>query len=237
MNKILLISLSFCLIGVLLIILVGFKRPTPTVKEYSLQHNIREVTSSVVEGYPLHRDIIATVFWIGEEATLDNNYISNRDSIWDPYWEENFGGVDTPDERDGWFPKGFTPSENPFYVALPYSDSNEEFGKKDLTIIPWYKASLPKSTSIVKNRWVKIYHKNKVCFAQWEDAGPYLTNDVEYVFGTAKPKNTFGKMAGIDISPAVRDCLEVGSVSKIDWQFVDDKDVPSGPWKLIITRS
>jgi hypothetical protein len=45
----------------------------------------------------------------------------------------------------------------------------------------------------------------------------------------------------MDVSPAIRDCLKFNGLNndsnKVDWQFVDAKDVPVGPWKNIITTS
>jgi len=94
---------------------------------------------------------------------------------------------------------------------------------------------------MLKNRWVKISHDGHTCYAQWEDAGPYEYNDHEYVFGTARPKNTIANNAGMDVSPAVRDCLVFNGINNdenlVDWQFVDPGDVPPGPWTEIITTS
>jgi hypothetical protein len=37
----------------------------------------------------------------------------------------------------------------------------------------------------------------------------------------------------------VRDCLGLAGLNndenKVDWQFVDDDDVPDGPWKRVVT--
>lgn len=189
------------------------------------------------ERYPIHKDIISTVFWVGEEASNENNYISNKSSAWDSDWVESFGGVDNPDERNGWFPKDFIPKENPFYVALPYSDYDENGRKENVTKIPWYREELVKNGSFIKNRWVKIIKAKRECYAQWENSGPFLSDDSDYVFGNRRPRNKWGQGAGIDISPAVRDCLGVGLTSTIDWQFVDENEVPDGPWKLVITSS
>ncbi len=41
--------------------------------------------------YPLHRDVTATVFWVGESG--------NAASAWDDLWEKHFGGVDDPERR------------------------------------------------------------------------------------------------------------------------------------------
>ena len=187
--------------------------------------------------YPLHKSIIATVFWVGEEASEDNDNIPNDVSAWDMDWLENYGGVDDPNNREGFHPTGFTPKENPFYIALPYTDFTTKRQKANIALIPWFTSPFPPKQSVVKNRWVRIASGENECFAQWENAGPNEDDDTGYVFGSAAPKNTFGQKAGIDISPAVRDCLKVGGVSKVEWQFIDNEDVPDGPWKEIITTS
>lgn len=55
--------------------------------------------------YLLHKAITVTVFWIDEESTVENGYISNQPSAWDEKWVEHF------------------------YFALPYNDFYEN-GKK-----------------------------------------------------------------------------------------------------------
>lgn len=183
----------------------------------------------------VHRDISATIFWVGEEASSDNANISNESSAWDYDWENNFGGYDDPENRNGFKPSGFTPKENPFYVALPYFEfDNSRNLKESVKKIPWFTQNTEKGKSLLKNRWVAIGRGEKICFAQWEDVGPALTDDLDYVFGTGRPKIS---QTGIDLSPAVRTCLEVGDRSKVWWQFIDEKNVPGGPWKQIITRS
>ena len=67
------------------------------------------------------RNVTATVFWVGELPT-ENNPTPNVKSAWDQNWQANFGGYDEPDRRNGYLPADFTPSLNPFYVALPYND-------------------------------------------------------------------------------------------------------------------
>lgn len=72
--------------------------------------------------YPWKRNIVTTVFWVGERPTR-NNPVPNCKSSWDPEWHKNFGGYDNPDPkaRRGFLPL-FIPRQNPFYVALPYND-------------------------------------------------------------------------------------------------------------------
>ena len=86
---------------------------------------------------------------------------------------------------------------------------------------------------MLKGTWLAIRYGNKVCYAQWEDCGPWVTDDHEYVFGNARPKNTQNNGAGIDISPAVRDYLGISSSGKCDWRFVDVNEVPYGPWRTL----
>jgi hypothetical protein len=185
--------------------------------------------------YPLHTGIATTMFWVGEEASEENGWIANLASTWDADWADHYGGEDDPENRSGWYPADFVPKENPFYFALPYSDFDSS-GKRKAnykTLIPWAAAkTYGSSESAVKNRWIQIVNGAKVCYGQWEDAGPFGESDEAYVFGAATPKYA---SAGLDVSPAMRDCLGVGDVSTLSWRFVDDGEVPAGPWKTIIT--
>lgn len=187
--------------------------------------------------YPWKKSITATVFWIGEKPT-QNNPTPNNKSSWDVNWQKNFGGFDNPDPkvRVGYLPPGFTPGLNPFYVALPYNDCvNHRLHKPEAPrIIPWWDRLIRKpGESCCKGRWVQIYSPKtrKVCYAQWEDCGPFVTDDWEYVFGNKRPKNKNNAGAGIDISPAVRDYLGVSNKSTVHWRFMEFSRIPrSGPW-------
>jgi hypothetical protein len=193
-----------------------------------------------VNSYILHKNISVTLFWVGEKANDDNDDISNSPSAWDEKWKKHFGGTDSPKRRNGFYPADFVPKENPFYVALPYNDFNDKGDRKKsaASIIPWAKEQEYKKTeSMCKNHWVKISKDSKVVYAQWEDVGPFEENDEEYVFGSDSPKSKTNKNAGIDVSPAVNDYLDLKDLDKVDWQFVDDKEVPEGPWKKIVTTS
>lgn len=181
---------------------------------------------------------VTTVFWVGEEASSDNDYIANDQSAWDRQWERHFGGVDDPEDRCGYRPCDFVPEENPFYVALPYNDLDERgHTKSSARDIPWFDAADAVAGSVLKNRWIAITHADITCYGQWQDVGPNHEEDFAYVFGSATtPKNTFGQRAGLDISPALRDCLGVGDVSQTTWTFVSDEAVPDGPWLEIVTK-
>ncbi|MGJ8656874.1 MAG: hypothetical protein ACSHX6_10535 [Akkermansiaceae bacterium] len=178
-------------------------------------------------------NITATVFWVGEDA-CEANPVHNYASSWDVNWMKSYGGVDCPINRVGLRPKKFQPKMNPFYIALPYNDiarngsSHKEEAPK---VISWYHEEYKsKFESVCKGKWIAIKHGNKICYAQWEDCGPFYTNDYEYVFLGKQPKKNRNNNAGIDLSPAVRDFLGVRSGQKVSWKFVDDLDVQSGPW-------
>ena len=188
--------------------------------------------------YPWKTDIVATVFWIGEAPT-ENNPTPNHQSSWDTQWAKNYGGFDDPDpfkrNRD-YHPVNFKPGLNPFYVALPYNDVlNYATTKSEASrIIPWFKERFKKAgKSVLKGQWLAIRYGNRVCYAQWEDCGPWVTDDAAYVFGNARPKNTSNNGAGIDLSPAVRDYLGLSSGARCDWRFVDLNEIPDGPWRTI----
>jgi hypothetical protein len=205
--------------------------------------------------YPLHTDITATMFWIGEPQG-DGSSEDNAVSAWDDDWLEHYGGVDDPHTvriaANDFFPVAFTPRENPFYADLPYDDFHDGGRPRGnrTSVVPWasdYEAELAAATrrgdpfSLLKNRWIRLVHAGRVCYAQWEDSGPYVYDDARYVFGAddPRPANHLAHDAGIDVSPAVRDCLGFVGLNndenKVDWQFVSDEDVPDGPWKRVVT--
>ncbi len=181
-----------------------------------------------------HSGVTTTVFWVGEEASADNNNIHNNSSAWVEDWLNAFGGVDNPSARNGYLPTGFTPKENPFYIALPYNDLDENGVRKSTAS----KCGATSSKySWCKNSWVAVRCQGKVAYGQWEDAGPNGEDDVNYVFGNALPLNQFDTKAGLDVSPAIRDYLSLSGENKCDWTLVNFANVPDGPWKQIITST
>lgn len=185
--------------------------------------------------YPWKRNIMTTIFWVGEAAAV-NNPVHNRSSSWDLNWSASFGGYDNPDPsaRKGFIPAAFVPRQNPFYVALPYNDVTRGTTKPEArVVIPWFKKTFVKEgQSICHDRWVAIRNNqnSKVCYAQWSDCGPFRTDHWQYVFGNEMPKPNLNQGAGLDISPAVRDFLGVGSKAYLDWRFVEYNEIPKGPW-------
>ncbi len=176
------------------------------------------------------------MFWVGEPAAPDNGFIANTASVWQSNWQAHFGGVDDPDHRKGYRPAAFTPHENPFYFALPYSDYDAAGNVKDnVTKVPWYDPAAPPKpgVSVVKNHWIKVTYRGRSVFGQWEDAGPYGEDDVRYVFGDARPR----AHVGLDLSPAMADYLRLPGLGRTTWRFVPDSQVPAGPWRDIVTTS
>ena len=185
--------------------------------------------------YTWKRNIMTTVFWIGEAATR-HNPVPNDKSSWDTRWAHNYGGYDNPDPdaRRGFLPATFIPRKNPFYIALPYNDVNRRGTKAEAAaIIPWFQDTFVRSgQSVCKGRWLAIHYRGRIVYAQWEDVGPFRTDHWEYVFGDARPAPNRNKAAGLDISPAVRDYLGMKTNDHVDWRFVEFSEVPVGPWSL-----
>jgi hypothetical protein len=180
------------------------------------------------------QNIVTTVFWVGELASV-NNPVSNDKSSWDLSWIANYGGFDPPEtsNRRNYLPVAFVPRQNPFYVALPYNDLiRGQFKSEAPLVIPWFrKAYTGPGQSVCKDHWLAIRKGGRICYAQWEDCGPFRTDHFQYVFGNERPKPNANFGAGLDVSPAVRDYLGLQSTDVTDWQFVEVQDVPPGPWR------
>lgn len=184
--------------------------------------------------YPWKNNIVTTIFWIGEPST-GVTAACNTKSSWDTQWEISYGGFDNPDpstRKWDFSPKAFTPRQNPFYIALPFNDMTNKGVAS--TVIPWH-AEHPNSAkgrTVLKGRWLAIRFGKKICYAQWEDVGPFETDDWPYVFGkNAQPKTVMNNGVGLDVSPAVRDYLGIVSGVRCDWRFCDISEVPDGPWR------
>ena len=184
--------------------------------------------------FPWKTNIVTTVFWVGEQAG-GNNPVPNFKSSWDANWTANYGGFDDPDpsQRRNYIPVSFVPRQNPFYCALPYNDvSHGQFKPEAPLVIPWFKqAYTGPGQSVCQHRWLAIRKGNRTCYAQWEDCGPFRTDHFQYVFQNERPKPNLNHGAGLDVSPAIRDYLGLAPTDVTDWQFVDVRDVPPGPWR------
>jgi hypothetical protein len=205
--------------------------------------------------YPLHTGVTATVFWVGEPRGRGSSE-DNSVSAWDDEWLKHYGGADDPHTvrlaSNDYFPTRFVPRENPFYVDLPYDDFDDRGRPRGdrMRVVPWARRDAAKADaarrrgkpfSLLKNRWLRLSRAGRVCYAQWEDSGPYVYDDARYVFGPddRRPRNRLARNAGLDVSPAVRDCLGFAGLNndenRVGWQFVSANDVPDGPWKRVVT--
>lgn len=211
--------------------------------------------------YPWHTDIPSTTFWVGEIFDPNASDGSQVISTYNGSWLRDYGGCDgrvvgkdCRTERrtaaNGWFPTRMTPKENPFYLDLPFDDVNDPIGLRTRgKVVPWaHQGRFAKlvgdaNASLMKNRWVELRHDGRTCFGQIEDAGPGQYHDARYVFGhdDARPANRRYGGAGLDVSPALNGCLHYaelnGDTDRVSWRFVDDRDVPKGPWTRIVTTS
>ena len=161
---------------------------------------------------PWKTAITATTFWVGEPPTPNDP--GNLASAWDPNWTVT------------------SKSQNPFYVALPYNDVASGHTKPEArNIIPWFKQAFARDgQSVLKDRWVAIRKGSRVCYAQWEDVGPFQVDHWQYVFGNERPRPNVNRDAGIDLSPAVQNYLRLSGMDQCDWKFVEAKEIPRGPW-------
>ena len=210
--------------------------------------------------YPLHTNIVATTFWVGEIFDPNAEDGSQMISTYDDNWYRSYGGCDgvevggdcRTEKRtadNDFFPRQMTPKQNPFYLDLPYDDLNDKAGAKWrhrhvpwAKKAPWAAIAADSDASIMKNRWVKITRKGRTCYGQIQDAGPGKYHNAKYVFGKGnhRPASKRYNNAGMDVSPALNGCLNFseldGQDDKVSWRFVDAVDVPPGPWTKIVTR-
>jgi hypothetical protein len=203
-------------------------------KKYSSSADNLASTTPVHKGpkniYPWKKNIITTMFYIGEGPTPISS-TTNEASAWDEDWRRSNGGADSPNDRNGYAPASHAARVNPFYVALPFNDL--AFPDKARRWLPtgWYRPPRDgKQISACKDRWVEIKNQaGRSCFAQWEDVGPLRYDQAEYVFGSERP-DTYTR-AGLDVGPAVIQYLNLNDKNPItSWRFVDDEDVPPGVW-------
>jgi hypothetical protein len=213
------------------------------------------------EHYPWHTNIVSTTFWVGEVFDPNASDGSQVLSTYDSLWIQSYGGCDgvlvagvcqtePRTASNGFFPSKMTPKENPFYLDLPFDDVNDAtaFTTRQ-NVIPWsgnpeYSGAAGNhQISLMKNRWVRIRANGQTCYGQIQDAGPGAYHDAGYVFGSndQRPTNQKYNGAGMDVSPALNGCLRFtdinGEDDKVDWQFVDYANVPTGPWKSVVTIS
>ena len=97
-------------------------------------------------------------------------------------------------------------------------------------VIPWFhKEYKGPGKSVCKGRWIAIRKGDRVCYAQWEDAGPFRP----IIGSTSSARNVHFPILtrGPDsMLPAVRDYLGMNDTDVTDWKFVDFDEIPHGPW-------
>jgi hypothetical protein len=196
-------------------------------------------SSANPQAYAWRTNIVTTLFWIGEKTAKGRQ--RTKRAFDDIDWLAKYGGVDDPDPsaRRDYIPVAFTPGQNPFYVALPYKDVRGGSHKPEAErVIPWFDARVVRpANSVCEGSWLAIRKGERICYAQWEDVGPDGSNDYRYVFQNERPKPNRKGGAGLAVSPAVRDFLGLAARDVTDWQFVDVRNVPRGPWRTYGTNN
>jgi TonB family protein len=184
--------------------------------------------------FPWKTNVVTTVFWVGEKQAAGKTSPQHQ-SAWDKDWLKSFGGLDPPEPsaRQDYIPIAFVPRQNPFYCALPYNDvEHGQFKPEAPIVIPWFKqVHTELGQSVCKDRWVGIRKGDRICYAQWEDCGPFRTDHFQYVFQNERPTPNASHGAGLSVSPAVRDYLGLAPTDVADWRFTEVSDVPPGPWR------
>lgn len=194
--------------------------------------------ASTMTTYPTHQ-VMATIFWIGEGASAENDYITNTETAWDADAVKTFGGIDDLAGRKADGSLAFTPRHNPFYFALPaieFDDKGVIAAARQASY--WRGQTVPGGYSLFKGRWIEVKNlrTGDTAYAQWLDVGPNEERDYGYVFGgsTTVPKNHFGLKAGLDLSPATATALHLDQAAggeRVAWRFVNEADVPDGAWR------
>jgi hypothetical protein len=215
---------------------------SPAVGEYSIPNrpppapltdfNFASTSRRYHNTYPWKTNILTTKFWIGEGSTPISS-TTNVQSSWDEEWMQKNRGSDNPYDRNGYASGSHASTLNPFYVALPFNDL--AFPDKAREWLPrgWYRPPRDgKQVSACKDRWVEIKNaRGDICYAQWEDVGPLRYDHAEYVFGNERPTGLGDDHAGLDVSPAVADYLELSDHNRyMSWRFVDEDQVRPGAW-------
>lgn len=173
--------------------------------------------------YPWKTNILPDVFWIGKQGAVR--------SAWDDNWVKTNGGIDSPNDRNGYSAAGHAAKVNPFYVALPFNDLAHPELALEWVPRAWNRQPRNgKAVSGCKDRWVEMKSAaGRICFAQWKDAGPLGDADPEYVFGSSAPKA--GDKPALSVSPAVAQYLDLNDdTNRVSWRFVDEANVSPGQW-------
>ena len=130
--------------------------------------------------------------------------------------------------------KHSSPRKTPFtWRSLIMTFPEGSIRRRASRVIPWFRREYAgKGQSVCKGRWVQIVYNKRSCFAQWEDCGPFTTEDWPYVFGDkASPSipRTKGRALTSPLPYATiwalreEQPLSTGAL----WNFYR---IPRGPW-------
>src|SRR2546423_3925712 len=85
--------------------------------------NTEHSASATGERYPWKKNIVTTIFWIGERPSR-NNPVPNRRSSWDKDWSRSYGGFDDPKtaHRRNYVSVKVMPPPEPLFFVPPHND-------------------------------------------------------------------------------------------------------------------
>ena len=115
------------------------------------------------------------------------------------------------------FPTQMTPKQNPFYLDLPVIDRS------------------------LKNRWVQLQKDGVPVMARSRTPVRRSTTTPPTSSATPVPRTPGSTAPASTSRPALNGCLGFsqlnGASDRVDWRFVEQSDVPAGPWTRIITTN
>ena len=201
----------------------------------SLEINLGQSAKAI---FPWKKEIVHTVFWIGEEPSA-NNPVPNHSSGWDKTWAKNYGGYDNPNRnaRHDFIPASFTPRQNPFYARCPTTTRCQATDRRRRRSFRGSRKRTRTGDIGLQGSLDRDSESKADRLRAMGRCGPFRTDHWQYVFGNDRPKPNLNQGAGLDVSPAVRDYLGLKDTDVTDWKFVDFRDVPPGPWTNTATTT
>ena len=153
-----------------------------------------------VQRYPWKMNIVTTVFWVGEEAAetirclttrVRGILIGQRITAARTTRSRAHAGI-TFQSRSS---RGRILSTSRCLITTSRTANSSPEAP---LVIPWFKQSYTgPGQSVCRHRWIAIRKGNRLCYAQWEDCGPFRTDHFQYVFGNERPKPNLNHGAGL----------------------------------------
>jgi len=187
--------------------------------------------ASAVQRYPWKTSIVTTVFWVGEQAGGNNR--SKLQKFLDFNWSENYAEPILRFQRTAQLhPNCFYSQAKPLLLCFTVHDvTHGQFKPEAPLVIPWFKHEYRGRGS----RYAEIdglpFVRQSHLLCAMGRLRSVSHDHFQYVFGNERPKPNLNHGAGLDVSPAVRDYLGLAPTDVTDWQFVEVRDVSSGPWR------